>query len=122
MVRSSVWMTASRWPLGSPVLVPELEAPGWQAGPTRWREAFFPEPEGAWADFPFLAQLFAYNGSGVMPGRTWVIAPDVASLARRWARLVGERDAARKEVLFHPHLRRGRLAQHRANGQRGGPA
>ena len=85
------------------------DTPGWQAGPMRWREAFFPEPEGAWADFPFLAQLFAYNGSGVMPGRTWVIAPDGASLAQRWARLVGERDQARKEVLFHPHMPRGEL-------------
>ena len=85
------------------------EATGWQPGPSRWREAFFPEPEGAWADFPHLAELFDYDGSGVMPGRTWVIAPDRETLALRWARLTGERDAARKEVLFHPHMPRGEL-------------
>jgi hypothetical protein len=42
-----------------------------------------------------------------MPGRTWVIAPDKESLSRRWKRLVDESDPAKKEVLFHPHLRNG---------------
>src|SRR5262249_18380837 len=42
-------------------------------------------------------------GSGVMPGRTWVIAPDRESLAHRWARLIGETDSTEKERLFHPH-------------------
>lgn len=39
-----------------------------------------------------------------MAGRTWVIAPDAQSLKDRWARLVAEKDAAKKEVLFHPHM------------------
>jgi hypothetical protein len=39
-----------------------------------------------------------------MTGRTWVIAPDAQSLKDRWARLVAETDAAKKEVLFHPHM------------------
>jgi hypothetical protein len=41
-----------------------------------------------------------------MPGRTWVIAPDVESLERRWQKLV-HAPADRKEDLFHPHLRNG---------------
>jgi hypothetical protein len=49
--------------------------------------------------------LFAYNGSGVMPGRTWIIAPDAGSLVRRWLRLTTEADPVKKETLFHPHLR-----------------
>lgn len=40
-----------------------------------------------------------------MPGRTWVIAPDKASLEARWNALIGKKDAARKAMLFHPHLR-----------------
>jgi hypothetical protein len=40
-----------------------------------------------------------------MPGRTWVIAPDAASLKARWSRLVAEKDPDKKELLFHPHLR-----------------
>ena len=43
-----------------------------------------------------------------MPGRTWVIAPDAASLGARWATLRDERDAAKKEKLFHPHIRGGK--------------
>ena len=43
----------------------------------------------------------------LMPGRTWVIAPDAQSLRKRWATLVRERDTARKDLLFHPHLRNG---------------
>lgn len=38
-----------------------------------------------------------------MPGRTWVIAPDAASLEKRWERLTSEKDAVKREALFHPH-------------------
>ena len=85
-----------------------LGGSGWVEGASGWRDPFLPEATGAWADFPALKELFVYNGSGVMPGRTWVIAPDAASLDARWTRLVKEKDAAKKEVLFHPHLRNGK--------------
>jgi hypothetical protein len=80
-----------------------LETGDWTECPDGWRDAFLPEATGAWADMPPLKSLFVYDGSGVMPGRTWVIAPDRESLARRWDTLVKEKDAAKKEVLFHPH-------------------
>ena len=64
----------------------------------RWRLV------GAWGEFPALHDLFVYDGSGVMPGRTWVIAPDRVSLERRWEALRSEADAGKKETLFHPHL------------------
>ena len=38
-----------------------------------------------------------------MPGRTWIIAPDAEFLKARWSRLISEKDAAKKEILFHPH-------------------
>jgi predicted helicase len=75
----------------------------WVDGPSGWREPFLPEQEGAWSSFPALDDLFAYNGSGVMPGRVWIIAPDATSLSERWNRLVRERDAKERELLFHPH-------------------
>jgi len=77
----------------------------WEDCPTGWRDPFLPDAEGQWATFPALTDLFVYNGSGVMPGRTWVVAPDVGSLKARWARLVAEKNPAKKETLFHPHLR-----------------
>lgn len=79
----------------------------WTDCPTDWRAPFLPANQGAWADFPALEDFFAYNGSGVMPGRTWVIAPDVQSLGRRWDALVAAKDDE-KERLFHPHLRNGK--------------
>jgi len=75
----------------------------WRNCPSGWREPFLPAATGAWADFPALTDLFIYNGSGVMPGRTWIIAPDAVSLEARWSRLMGEKDAAKQEMLFHPH-------------------
>ncbi|MCZ8180888.1 MAG: N-6 DNA methylase [Rhizobium sp.] len=80
-----------------------LDGPDWVECSNGWRDAFLPEATGAWADMPPLKTFFVYDGSGVMPGRTWVIAPDKESLGRRWDALVAEKDEARKEVLFHPH-------------------
>lgn len=80
----------------------------WTECPTDWRAPFLPASTGAWATYPALEDLFAYNGSGVMPGRTWVIAPDAKSLEDRWQTLV-KAPAAEKEKLFHPHLRGGEL-------------
>ena len=83
-----------------------LNDAGWFDCPSDWRAPFFPAAVGQWASFPALKDLFIYDGSGVMPGRTWIIAPDAASLKARWSRLTSERDADRKEALFHPHLRK----------------
>ena len=81
-----------------------LDDTGWTECPCDPRASFFPRSAGAWAEFVALEDLFAYDGSGVMPGRTWVIAPDRASLERRWEKLQSETDAEKKETLFHPHL------------------
>lgn len=86
-----------------------LDGSGWDDCPSEWRAPFLPQAGGQWADFVPLKSLFAYDGSGVMPGRTWIIAPDVATLDKRWSRLVVEKDQENKEALFHPHLRNGEL-------------
>ena len=83
-----------------------LDGAGWVECPTDWRDPFRPASTGAWATYPALEDLFAYNGSGVMPGRTWIIAPDAESLVKRWRKLVNA-PAERKEDLFVPHLRNG---------------
>ncbi|QGM95607.1 N-6 DNA methylase [Methylocystis rosea] len=80
---------------------------GWIDGPSGWRDPFLPEAADSWSAFAPLEDMFEYNGSGVMPGRTWVIAPDTSSLLTRWKELTGEKDAARKQLLFHPHIRGG---------------
>ncbi len=79
-----------------------LKSKDWIECPTEWRAAFLPASEGAWATYPALQDLFLYDGSGVMPGRTWVIAPDAESLELRWKKLISA-PADQKEALFHPH-------------------
>jgi Type ISP C-terminal specificity domain/N-6 DNA Methylase len=85
-----------------------IKSPAWTECPSDWRAPFLPASSGAWTTYPALEDFFVYNGSGVMPGRTWIIAPDVDSLQKRWKALV-HAPAEEKEDLFHPHLRDGTL-------------
>jgi predicted helicase len=80
-----------------------LGGDGWRDGPTQWRAPFLPEFTGGWADLVPLEDILGDGGSGVMPGRTWIISPDRQSLEQRWAALIGEKDSARRAVKFHPH-------------------
>jgi hypothetical protein len=87
-----------------------LDASYWVACPSGRRDPFLLAASGAWAMFPTLRELFIYDGSGVMSGRTWAVAADLQSLEARWDRLIREKDPVRKEVLFHPQLRKGKVA------------
>ena len=80
----------------------------WIECPSDLRASFFPRAVGTWAEFAPLEDLFSYDGTGVMSGRTWHIAPDRSSLERRWDKLKSEQDGKKKETLFHPHLRGGK--------------
>jgi hypothetical protein len=80
-----------------------LDADTWAECSSDWRAPFLPEATGSWSTYPSIDDLFVYNGSGVMPGRTWIIAPDSESLLKRWQKLV-DAPSGQKETLFHPHL------------------
>lgn len=84
-----------------------LDGKGWLECSDQPRGSFLPKTKGAWADFAPVEELFTYNGSGVMPGRIWVIAPDKNSLENRWKKLHAETNTAKKAANFHPHLRNG---------------
>jgi hypothetical protein len=85
-----------------------INSKAWVECPSGWRAPFLPASHGAWSTYPKLEDLFIYNGSGVMPGRTWIIALDIDSLECRWKKLVYA-PADQKEDLFHPHLGHGKL-------------
>jgi hypothetical protein len=91
-----------------------LDDEGWVDCPTGWREPFLPEATGEWATYPALEEFFCDNGSGVMPGRTWIIAPDPETLQLRWEMLIGS-PADKKEALFHPHLNKDKLGDRHVN-------
>ena len=88
---------------------------GWVAGPSGWREPFLPKRSGEWGDFFALSDFFKTDSSGMLGGRTWIIAPDKVSLTQRWKRLIDEKEAIKKEALFHPTLRNGVLADRHTN-------
>jgi Type ISP C-terminal specificity domain/N-6 DNA Methylase len=86
-----------------------LEGGAWAECSSEWRAPFLPQSVGAWPTYPALDELFLYNGTGVMLGRTWVIAPDAESLRLRWQKLL-EAPNDQKEAMFQPHLRGGQPA------------
>ena len=92
-----------------------LNDPEWETCPDQARAPFLPAAAGVWGSSAPLGDIFLNNSSGVLSGRTWVIAPDSESLRQRWRALRDEADAKRKEVLFHPTLRGGKLADRHTN-------
>lgn len=91
-----------------------IQGSGWTDCPQDLYGSFLPASTGAWATFPKLEDLFEYNGSGTQAKRTWVIAPDTDSLTKRWNALIAAPDQ-RKELLFHPTLRKGAPADRHVN-------
>ncbi len=87
-----------------------LGASGWSVCPPDPRAPFLPELREGWGAFAPLDAVIGDTGSGIMPGRTWVIAPDQQTLSARWDKLVAEADPKEKERKFHPQLRKGAVA------------
>jgi hypothetical protein len=81
----------------------------WEDCSQEWRASFLPATGADWRGFIPLEEFFEYDGSGVMPGRTWVIAPEAESLRARWQRLIDEKSSDEQEALFQPHMRKGEL-------------
>ncbi len=84
-----------------------LKENSWAECPSGWHAPFLPASTGAWSAFPGLDDFFIYNGSGVMPGRTWIIAPDKDSLEKRWNKLI-DAQQARSHQFEGPHRKPGR--------------
>lgn len=85
-----------------------LAGGGWSDCPCDPRAPFLPELREGWGAFAPLDAVIGDCGSGVMPGRTWIIAPDEVSLKQRWKRLVEEPKADKRAMLFQPHMRDGK--------------
>jgi hypothetical protein len=91
-----------------------LKSASWIECPNDWRAPFLPASQGAWATHPALDDFFVYNGSGVQPGRTWIIAPDRESLAKRWSKLKAA-PTSEMDLLFHPHIKDGAVGDHHSH-------
>jgi hypothetical protein len=73
--------------------------PGFVSCQDGWRDPFHPPPRTEWAACPRLSDLMPWSSRGVTTGRSWVCAPDVATLKRRWRRFVTA-DLAERRRLF----------------------
>lgn len=75
----------------------------WVECAPEWRSPFLPASGDAWLAFPGLTDIFRYDGSGTMPGRTWVIDPDTDTLKKRWTVLLAEKNLPTKRLLMQEH-------------------
>ncbi len=80
-----------------------LDDQGWERCGDAWRAPFLPAATDTWSSYLALDDVFLYNGSGTMPGRTWIIDVDADYLEKRWDILVNTHDRERKRVLFKEH-------------------
>jgi hypothetical protein len=84
-----------------------LHSAAWESCSDDWRAPFLSAGDADWVSYPALEDLLRWSGSGVMPGRTWVIAPDKATLEQRWNTLIGAKEHDKPELLSeHPTDRR----------------
>jgi hypothetical protein len=81
----------------------------WEECDSEWRAPFLPASGETWLAYPSLKDLFRYDGSGTMPGRTWVINPDADILEKRWEILLAEKDLKAKRALMQEHSRDRRI-------------
>lgn len=80
----------------------------WETCPHQPRAPFLPAAQAGWGSYAPLEDVFIWSGSGVMPGRTWVVSPDKESISERWDALNNISDKDKQAEIFHPHLRDGK--------------
>jgi hypothetical protein len=84
-----------------------LAEPGWLQCANDWRAPFLPAGAARWLNYPAVDDLLRWSGSGMMPGRTWVVAPDKRSLQQRWDLLVTAAPSDKPVLMLeHPTDRR----------------
>lgn len=78
----------------------QIDGDGWRDARSGWQAPLTAAPEGSWDAYPALNDLLPWTAPGVKANRTWVYAPGVDILDRRWRRLVGEEDLDERRRLF----------------------
>ena len=77
-----------------------IDGKGWRDCSPDWRAPFLPAAGASWIECVPLENVIGYDGPGVTPGRTWVIASDPQSLRDRWDQLIGEPSPEERGKLF----------------------
>jgi hypothetical protein len=71
----------------------------WRDCPTDWSAPFRAGALSSWNDCVPLVDLMPWQSPGIKPNRTWVYAPDEATLRNRWRRLAMSDPEERPELV-----------------------
>ena len=71
----------------------------WAKAPEGWQDPFRPKTVGTYSLWPKIENIFPWQNNGVKAGRTWIIAPDEKTLAKRLA-IIEKADEKEKPFLF----------------------
>lgn len=77
----------------------DLADPTWEACQDGWQDPFLPAQTPEWGLYPRLADLMPWRSRGVTAGRSWIYAPDTATLMRRWQKFILA-DVDRRKALL----------------------
>ena len=67
----------------------------WEECADDWQAPFRPPGKGDYFTWPLLTNLMPWQHSGIQLKRTWPVAPDQATLERRWSALLKAEDRAK---------------------------
>jgi hypothetical protein len=68
--------------------ISDIESLDWERCHKAWQAPFRPVSSGHYFNWPLLTDLLPWRLTGVMAGRTWVIAPTQRCLKERWSQLL----------------------------------
>ena len=71
----------------------------WQECSEDWRSPFRPPGVGDYFAHPLLTDLMPWQQSGVKAGRTWVVAPEIETLSKRWRILLQAEGEGRRSFF-----------------------
>ena len=71
----------------------------WKECLNGWSDPFMPPVHQEWPTYPSLADMLPWQAPGLEAKRTWVIAPEIEVLRRRWSTLVRTPPNDRKPLL-----------------------
>lgn len=76
-----------------------MESSGWTTCMRGWTDPLRPAGRDLWSAMPATTDLMPWTAPGVKPNRTWVYAPEEATLRDRWERLVSAGSRQKPDLL-----------------------
>lgn len=72
----------------------------WQTVPTGWKDSFIPKMTGEYSNWPLIIDIFPWQHSGIMAGRTWIVSAYSETLYERWDHLCNSKSESERKLLF----------------------